>query len=147
MIDVRFPTALQLLLTLAVSEAEGYERLSSALLAKGLDAHPTFVRKLLQPLAEAGLVDSAFGREGGVHLRRRPAEITLQDVYLAVMGDKHLWEPRNVPHRCLVSCNMERYFVGLAAEADSAVMKMLEGRTLADSLAALRVMEADRLAQ
>ena len=147
MIDVRFPTALQMLLTLALAEAQGHERLSSSHLAKGLDAHPTFVRKLLQPLADAGLVDSAFGREGGVRLRRRPEKITLQDVYLAVIGDKRLWEPRSVPHRCLVSSNMERYFVGLAAKADRAVMKTLGGRTLADSLAELRVMEAGRLAE
>ena len=147
MIDVRFSTALQMLLTLALGETEGYERLSSSVLAKGLDAHPTFVRKLLQPLADAKLVDSVFGREGGVRLRRRPEEITLLDVYLAVVGDKRLWEPRIVPHRCLVSSNMERYFVGLAAEADSAIMKTLRGLTLADSLAELRAMEADRLAQ
>ena len=140
MIDVRFPTALQILLTLALATEEGYERLSSSHLAKGLDAHPTFVRKLLQPLADAGLVDSSFGRDGGVRLTRSPERITLGEVYRAVMGDKPLWEPRSVHHRCLVSSNIENYFVGLAAEADAAVRDSLKDKTLADSLSALRAM-------
>jgi hypothetical protein len=35
-------------------------------------------------------------------------------------------------------------FVRLAAEADNAVLKTLESRTLANGLAELRVMHADR---
>jgi Rrf2 family transcriptional regulator, repressor of oqxAB len=65
-------------------------------------------------------------------------------IYRAVIGDKSLWVPRVVPHRCLVSSNIERYFVRLAAEADNAVLKTLESRTLANGLAELRVMHADR---
>jgi hypothetical protein len=71
-------------------------------------------------------------------------EVSINLAYLAVVGDKRLWEPRSVPHRCLVSSNMERYFVGLAVEADRAIMMTLKGRTLADSLAELRVMEAEK---
>ena len=55
---------------------------------------------------------------------------------------KSLWAPRAVPHQCLVSSNVERYFVGLAAKADDAVLKTLEHKTLADSLAELRILDA-----
>jgi Rrf2 family transcriptional regulator, repressor of oqxAB len=144
MLDVRFPTALQLMLTLALAEAEGIGRLSSSELAKGLGANPSFVRKLLLPLADAGLIDATLGRDGGARLGRRADKITLRDVYCAVLGDKSLWAPRIVPHRCLVSSNIERYFVRLAAKADNAVLKTLEGRTLADTLAELRLMHAAR---
>jgi hypothetical protein len=41
MIDVRFPTALQIMLSLALAQAESVELLSSAQLAEGVDSSPT----------------------------------------------------------------------------------------------------------
>jgi Rrf2 family transcriptional repressor of oqxAB len=144
MIDVRFPTALQLMLNLAFAHAEGIAQLSSTQLAGALGTNPSLVRKLLSPLADAGLVRSSFGRDGGIRLSRPADAITLRDVYCAVLGEKSLWEPRAVPHQCLVSSNIERYFVDLAAKADDAVLQMLEHKTLADTLAELRILDAAR---
>ncbi len=62
-------------------------------------------------------------------------------------GGKPLWEPRSVPHRCLVSCNMERMFAGLAADADQAALATLERKTVASCLAELRVLDQERLAR
>jgi Rrf2 family transcriptional regulator, repressor of oqxAB len=144
MIDVRFPTALQLMLNLAFAHAEGIAQLSSTQLAGALGTNPSLVRKLLSPLADAGLVRSSFGRDGGIRLSRPADAITLRDVYCAVLGEESLWEPRAVPHQCLVSSNIERYFVDLAAKADDAVLQMLEHKTLADTLAELRILDAAR---
>ena len=144
MIDVRFPTALQLMLNLALAHAEGIAQLSSTQLAGALGTNPSLVRKLLSPLADAGLVRSSFGRDGGIRLSRPADAITLRDVYCAVLGEKSLWEPRAVPHQCLVSSNIERYFVDLSAKADDAVLQMLEHRTLADTLSELRTLDAAR---
>jgi Rrf2 family transcriptional repressor of oqxAB len=144
-IDVRFPTALQMMLSLAFAKAEGVERLSSAQLAEGVDSNPTFVRRLLAPLIQAGLVQSAMGRDGGVSLGREAAQITLGEIYAAVVGDKKLWPVRsNIPHRCLVSINVERYFANLADAADKAVLGVLEARTLADALLELRALDVQR---
>src|ERR1700737_4841888 len=68
MIDIRFPTALHLMLSLALAHAEGVAQLSSAQLANGLGANPSLVRKLLVPLANAGLVHATYGRDGGIRL-------------------------------------------------------------------------------
>jgi Rrf2 family transcriptional repressor of oqxAB len=144
MIDVRFPTALQLLLNLALAHAEGVAQLSSTQLAGALGTNPSLVRKLLRPLAKARLVRSSFGRDGGIRLGRPAAAITLREIYSAVLGDKSLWTPRAVPHQCLVSSNVERYFVALAAKADDAVLQTLEHKTLADSLSELRILDAAR---
>ena len=144
MIDVRFPTALQLMLNLALAHAEGVAQLSSTQLAGALGTNPSLVRKLLSPLANAGLVRSSFGRDGGIRLGRPPDAITLREIYGAVLGEKSLWAPRAVPHQCLVSSNVERYFVDLAAEADDAVLRTLEHKTLADSLSELRILDAAR---
>ena len=142
MIDIRFPTALHLMLSLAFAHAEGVVQLSSSQLANGLGANPSLVRKLLVPLANAGFVHATYGRDGGLCLARPANSISLREIYSAVIGEKSIWAPRSVPHRCLVSSNVERYFVELAAKADDAVLKTLEHKTLADSLAELRVLDA-----
>ncbi len=144
MIDVRFPTALQLMLNLALAHSEGVAQLSSTQLAGALGTNPSLVRKLLSRLANAGLVRSSFGRGGGIRLGRPADAITLGDVYSAVLGETSLWAPRAVPHRCLVSSNVERYFVDLAAKADDAVLRTLKHKTLADSLSELRILDAAR---
>ena len=146
MIDVRFPTALQVMLSLALAQAEGVERLSSAELAEGVDSNPTFVRRLLVPLMQAGLVRSTMGRDGGVSLSVDAAAVTLGEIYKATMGDKRLWTGRNnIPHRCLVSCNVERFFGNLAGEVDESVLRLLSKRTLADALLELRTLDAERV--
>jgi hypothetical protein len=43
-----------------------------------------------------------------------------------------------------VSSNVERYFVDLAAEADDAVLRMLEPKTLAETLSELQTLDAAR---
>jgi Rrf2 family transcriptional repressor of oqxAB len=145
MIDVRFPTALQMMLSLALAQAEGVERLSSTKLAEGVDSNPTFVRRLLVPLIQAGLVRSTMGRDGGVSLGVDAAKITLGEIYKATMGDKRLWTGRSdIPHRCLVSCNVERFFGDLAGEVDESVFRLLDKQTLANALSQLRSLDAER---
>src|SRR5476649_442413 len=108
-----------MMLSLALAHAEGVELLSSAQLAEGVDSNPTFVRRLLAPLIQAGLVRSTMGRDGGVSLSADAAMITLGKIYKAIMGDKKLWTGRSdIPHRCLISSNVERFFGNLAAEVD-----------------------------
>lgn len=146
MIDVRFPTALQMMLSLALAQAEGVERLSSTQLAEGVDSHPTFVRRLLVPLIQAGLIISAMGRDGGVSLSTDAAAITLGDIYKAVMGDKKLWTARSdIPHRCVVSSNVERFFRNLSDEVDESVLHLLGTRTLADALIELCTLDGERV--
>jgi Rrf2 family transcriptional regulator, repressor of oqxAB len=144
MIDLRFPTSLQIMLSLALAEEEGARNVTSSLLAEGLGANPSFVRKLLVPLVGSGLVESTMGKNGGVQLGRPASQITLRDVYCAVIGEKKLWSPRlDVPHRCLVSSNVQRFFESLADDAEAAVLEVLASRTLKRSLARMRRL-ADR---
>jgi len=146
MIDVRFPTALQMMLSLALAQAEGDERLSSARLAEGVGSNPAVVRRLLAPLMQAGLVRSTMGRDGGVSLSVDAAAITLAEIYKATLGDKRLWTGRSgMPHQCLVSCNVEQFFGNLADEVDESVVRLLGERTLADTLLELRTLDAARL--
>ena len=63
MLDYRFPTALQMVLSVAMAEQLG-ERSTSAILAYGLEANPSFIRKLMVPLTRDGIIVSTLGRNG-----------------------------------------------------------------------------------
>lgn len=105
MLDYRFPTALQMVLSVAMAEQMG-ERSTSAILAYGLEANPSFIRKLMVPLTRDGIIVSTLGRNGSIHLGRPADKITLRDIYLSVIEDKKLWASRpDVPARCVVSAN------------------------------------------
>jgi Rrf2 family transcriptional regulator, repressor of oqxAB len=141
-IDVRFPTALQIMLSLALADRSSVSQLSSAELAKSLGANPSFVRKLLVPLVQGKLLRSQMGKTGGVRLARSAAQITLRDIYGAVVADTKIWAPRTgIPHRCLVSSNVQGYFEELIDDAQDAILSMLGQRTLLEVLTELEVRE------
>lgn len=135
MLDYRFPTALQMVLSVAMAEQMG-ERSTSAILAYGLEANPSFIRKLMVPLTRDGIIVSTLGRNGSIHLGR-PADkmITLRDIYLSVIEDKKLWASRpDVPARCVVSANACWYFKSVADEAEQASLNVLARHTVASAL-------------
>ena len=141
MIDLRYPTALQMVLSLAVARETGV-RCTSGELAAGLGANPVLVRKLLVPLARDGIVLSTTGKNGGVRLARPPEEITLLDVYRAAVDDKRLFATRpNVPGLCVVSRNIARFFDDLAEKAGDGLSRFLSERTVAESLTAVRQLD------
>ncbi|MCX7478097.1 RrF2 family transcriptional regulator [Klebsiella pneumoniae] len=146
MLDYRFPTALQMVLSVAMAEQMG-ERSTSAILAYGLEASPSFIRKLMVPLTRDGIIVSTLGRNGSIHLGRngsihlgRPADkITLRDIYLSVIEDKKLWASRpDVPARCVVSANACWYFKSVADEAEQASLNVLARHTVASALEAVK---------
>jgi Rrf2 family transcriptional repressor of oqxAB len=144
MIDVRFPTALQIVLSLAVA-METDARCTSAELAAGLGTNPVLVRKLLAQLAPSGIVVSTPGKNGGVRLGRSPELITLRDVYTAVVDDKKLLTVRSdVPSVCVVSTNITEFFGIVADRVDEVVLGYLEKATVAESLANIREIDLQR---
>lgn len=79
----RFAIALQALVLLARTD----EVSPSASMACQLKSHATFLRRVMIPLVQAGIVAAREGRDGG-YLLGRPAErITLAEVYAAVKSE------------------------------------------------------------
>lgn len=140
MLDYRFPTALQMVLSVAMAEQSG-ERSTSAILAYGLEANPSF-SKLMVPLTRDGIIVSTLGRNGSIHLGRPADKITLRDIYVSVIEDKKLWASRpDVPARCVVSANACWYFKSIADEAEQASLEVLAQHTVASALE--KVKKAD----
>lgn len=141
MIDLRFPTALQMVLSVAMAHEQNTP-CTSAELATALGANPAMVRKLMVPLGRDGIIVSSPGRNGGIRLGRSPESITLLDVHRASVECKRLFAGRpNVPAICMVSRNIARFFDDLTDEAMAQVSALLAGRTIADSLQAIHALD------
>jgi Rrf2 family transcriptional repressor of oqxAB len=101
------------------------------------------VRKLLVPLVQSKLVRSQMGKAGGVRLALPAADITLRDIYGAVVADTRIWAPRTgISHRCVVSSNVQGYFEELIDDAQEAILSMLGQRTLLQALTELESRES-----
>lgn len=68
---------------LAVSEAPG---ISTPEIAQQLEIPPAFLAKVIAKLSKAGLLESQLGRNGGIHLRADPSQISLLSVMEALSG-------------------------------------------------------------
>src|ERR1700719_5052687 len=107
MIDLRFSTALQMVLSVALADRDDF-RCTSRTLAEGLGTNASFIRKLLIPLTREGMIMAVIGKGGGLHLGRAAEQITLRDLYLAVMEHKRILVAReDIPARCRISANIK----------------------------------------
>src|ERR1700736_5657343 len=130
MIDLRFPTALQIVLGIQIAAEDGV-RCTSQKLADSLGVNASFVRKLLVPLSRDGIVAASQGKGGGVRLARKPERTPLPDFYLAVADEKKLWVARSdVPCQRVPSANIVQFIERLAGEAEGLVLQMLANRTV-----------------
>jgi len=78
------PPRLKIAIHSVVWLAKSGSMLSSATIASQVDSHATFLRRVMQSLNNAGIVESKGGREGGYFLRKSPTEVTLGDIYEAI---------------------------------------------------------------
>lgn len=113
---------------------------SSTYLAGSVNATPSFVRRILAMLVEAGLVKTTRGAAGCCSLARPAKEITLLDVYRAVNPPK-VFALHDYPtqERCSISCRMKTVMGGVLDEAQAGMEAALSRRSLADLVAQLQV--------
>ena len=145
MIDLRFSTALQMVLSVALADRDDF-RCTSRTLAEGLGTNASFIRKLLIPLTREGMIMATIGKGGGLHLGRAAEQITLRELYLAVMEDKRILVAReDIPIRCRISANINAFFAEVATDAETAMLDALASRNIADSLAELLRLDGIRM--
>ncbi|KAB8181546.1 Rrf2 family transcriptional regulator [Nonomuraea phyllanthi] len=71
---------------LALAWLEDEAPVPTGRLAALFELPPVYLKKRLQSLVRAGILDSVPGMRGGFRLARPPAEITLMDIVAAVEG-------------------------------------------------------------
>ncbi|GIO57469.1 MULTISPECIES: RrF2 family transcriptional regulator [Paenibacillus] len=118
----RFATAVHALILLAKCEG----MLSSAAIACDVQSHATFLRRVLAQLTHSGMVEAREGRNGGYYLKRRPDQITLADIYLAVKSDCCEQE---VQEQC---ASGQQKLEAIMGEVQNQTIELLKQHTLAD---------------
>jgi len=124
--------ATHILTSLAVHE----DKLNSSYLASSLNTNPVVVRRILGELQKAGLIQTDAGRSGGARLSKKPAAISLYDVYQAVDdGDLFAYNPNDPNKQCSLSCKMKSVLTPVFDSACEALAKQLKKIKLSDVVA------------
>lgn len=109
---------------------------SSTALSVSVGTNPAHIRRVLGQLRRAGFVRSKPGAAGGTELVLAPSEITLGDVWRAVMGDA----PVLGVHSASIDCENGQAIQGILRQvernATAALAAELDRTTIADVLAA-----------
>lgn len=116
----------------------GAERaVKASTLAAFYDLPSAYLNKQLQALARAGIVTSSSGPRGGFRLAKRPGDVTLLDVVVAVEGAEHAFRctqimassPGGDPAKDYAkTCHISRAM----GKAELAWRKELAGQTIGD---------------
>ena len=130
-ITSRFTVAVHTLLV--INTFQDKVKTTSEFIAGSVNVNPVVIRRTMQSLKAAGMIDVKAG-SGGARLARRPEDITLFDVYSAVdsvEGDLfHFHENPNPA--CPVGRNIHAVLDGKLQEAQAALENRLKKTTLAD---------------
>jgi Rrf2 family protein len=115
------------------------KEISSATLAESVNADPTFVRKSLSKLSNAGLVVTTRGKNGASALTRSPEQITLLDIYRASAAPP-TFAIHNYPveKRCPTSRNIKGCMSSVLNKAQKSFEDTLDRITLADVVDEIR---------
>lgn len=105
---------------------------TSAAIAEHAGTNPVVVRRVLGRLREAGLLTSEKGHAGGWRLARKPGEITLADVYLAlnerlVAGREDADTPE-----CAVERALQERVAGVLEDIERSLVKRLTETSISE---------------
>ena len=115
-------------------------------ISQKLGTSPSYSQKLLRRLVSADLITSVPGVKGGFRLYKKPKDIRIYDIYLAIEGHQSLYSPSGIlddmldleeeDRCCLLTVLMEE-----AEEAWKTVLKRQTIASLADEIQADRFQE------
>ncbi|AMQ04843.1 RrF2 family transcriptional regulator [Sporosarcina psychrophila] len=102
-------------------------------ISQQLGTSPTYFQKLLRKLVSADLITSVSGVKGGFKLKKKPEEIRIYDIYLAIEGQQSLYSASGILDDML---DLEKEDTGclltdLMGEAESVWKFVLKRETIA----------------
>jgi len=105
---------------------------TSAAIAEHAGTNPVVVRRVLGRLREAGLLTSEKGHAGGWRLARKPGDITLADVYLAldermVAGGENADTPE-----CAVERALQQRIAGVLEDIERTLVQRLTETSISE---------------
>lgn len=130
--NTQFAVAVHVLTYLAGIEVT--RPVSSDELAASVNASPVYVRRVLTPLRESGMVASRPGAHGGWVLRRAAESITLAEVWRLVQGDDPVLGLHGPNPLCRTGTGVQRALVAIDHDVAQAVDARLARISVADVL-------------
>ena len=131
--NTQFAVAVHVLVYLA--DAAGGRPVSSDLLSTSTNTNPVYVRRVLGPLREAGLVRSRPGVHGGWELACDPRDVSLARVWLLLQGTDPVLGLHGPAPECPVGRSVQESLTALDGAVAAAVTRELERTTVHDVLA------------
>lgn len=141
MFDLRFPTSLQIVLSVALAERDGF-RCTSHMLAAGLNVNLSVIRSLLQPLLEKLVIVETTGKIGGLVLGSPPDRISLCDIYRAATRENAVSTlQQDVSDQSPINAHFDDLFAVISGRAEKAMMEVLAGYNVAVCLETVLSLE------
>lgn len=128
--NTQFAVAVHVLTYLAGTEVE--RPVSSDELAASVNASPVYVRRVLTPLRESGLVASRSGAHGGWVLTRPAESVTLSEVWRLVQGDDPVLGLHGPNPLCRTGTRVQNALLAIDEQVARAVDAQLARITVAD---------------
>ncbi|WP_375475696.1 Rrf2 family transcriptional regulator [uncultured Jatrophihabitans sp.] len=135
--NTQFAVAVHVLVYLA--DADPGTLVNSDELSRSANANPVYVRRVLGPLREAGIVRSRPGVGGGWELARAAGSVALDEVWSVVNGDDPVLGLHGPNPSCPIGRGVQRALTDLDRQAERALRDVLGQRTVGDVLAATSV--------
>jgi Rrf2 family protein len=128
--NTQFAVAVHALTYLA--GVEQTRAVSSDELAASINASPVYVRRVLTPLRESGLVASHPGAHGGWVLTRPSHLITLAEVWRLIQGDDPVLGLHGPNPLCRTGTGVQRALLAIDRDVAQAIDAQLARTNLAD---------------
>ncbi|WP_121710222.1 Rrf2 family transcriptional regulator [Streptomyces sp. E5N91] len=128
--NTQFAVAVHVLVILAT--ATDGRVVSSEELAQSANASSVYVRRVLGPMRNAGLVRSRSGAHGGWELAAEPAQITLEQVWLVLQGDEPVLALHGADPTCVTGRSVTRALASIDRTIAHAVATALGHFTVQD---------------
>jgi Rrf2 family protein len=136
----RFHVAVHMLMILAAEQPGAPVRpMTSAEMAKSVNANPVVLRRVISSLAQAGILYTRPGAHGGVWLSRQANDISLDCIRQAVDGGPVVCSRINVNNDCPVAVAALGVIDGVSKRIDGAVRASLSQLTLSDLVSQMKV--------
>ena len=102
-------------------------------ISQQLGTSPTYFQKLLRKLVSADLITSVSGVKGGFKLKKKPEDIRIYDIYLAIEGQQSLYSASGILDDMLDLEKEDRccLLTDLMEEAESVWKSVLKRETIA----------------